>query len=581
MRLRPVAVILQLAIFLQKMQEEVKIRNMNKAIIFIIFIIIIAGVSAAGYWYWQGQQYSKEVLKVDILGPDQIQAGEEVEYLVKFKNNGNVRLEQPELIFQYPDNAFPVEGKELRITEEIEDIYPGEERVVSFKAHIFGKEGDVLKAETWLSYQPKNLTARYESKTSLTTQIKTVPFTFEFDLPLKVEQGERIDFSLNYFSNIDYLLENLRVKIEYPDGFEFLSSKPTALDNTDWDLPVLTQADGGRIQIEGILDGNEGAKKAFKAQIGLVNNNQFVLLKESSQSVEIVEPSLYISQLINGSQNYPANVGDMLHYEIFFKNIGRSPIQKKFLFVKLDSDFFDLNSLKSDKGEFGRGDNSIIWDWKVVPSLKFLDSNDEGKVDFWVNVKDGSAGRKIKNPLLQNKVTVAGTDKLFEIKINSGVELEQKVYYQEEVFGNSGPLPPQIDQKTTYTVFWQIENSWNDLENVKVKTQLPSSVSVTGRFFPDNAKFTFDSQSREVLWNVSKVDAFQGSGEEGSPLTLAFQIEFVPDAFQRGRTPWLVKDTEIIGTDSFTLDIIEEKADGVNTTLPDDQTVSSGQGIVE
>lgn len=553
---------------------------MSKTIIFLIFTLVVLA-SVTGYLYWQSGTYSKDVLKLEILGPNEVQAGDEIEYVVKFKNNGKIRLENAELIFEYPENVYPENGQQ-RITKEIEDIYPGEERIVEFKARAFGKAGDILKAESWLTYQPKNLKARYESKTSLITQIRSVQLTFEFDLPVKVEQGERLEFSLNYFSNIDYVLENLRIKIDYPEGFEFLSALPRALDETDWDLPSIAQADGGRVVINGILDGVEGSRKIFRAQIGIIiNNDTFVLLKETIQTVEIIEPSFYISQLINGSQNYTAKIGDLLHYEIFFKNIGRKPVQKKFIFVKLDSDFFDLKSLKSNVGEFGRGSNSIIWDWKVVSALRFLDAGDEGMVEFWINVKDGSLGRKMKNPVLKNEITVAGTEKDFQTRINSQVILDQKVYYQDEVFGNAGPLPPTIGSLTTYTVLWQLTNSFNDLENVKVKTKLPQGVSVTGKFFPETSKFTFDSISREVFWNVGDLNAYQGFGSNETPLTLAFQIQFVPEINQKGETPLLVDQAEVTGQDTFTSEVIDQPFDGVNTTLPDDETVSSGQGIVQ
>jgi len=546
--------------------------------VLIIFILILfAGIGITGFWYWQKNQYSKEILKLEILGPKGIQAGDEVEYLVKFKNNGKVRLEEAELRFEYPKQSIPSESDKLIVAKKIEDIYPGEERVESFRARVFGKENDVLEAKAYLSYRPKNLTARYESKTTFSSQIKFVPLTFEFDLPLKTEQGEKIEFSLNYFSNIDYILENLRVRIEYPEGFHFLSSQPKALDQTEWDLPALTQANGGRIEIEGTIEGEEGAQKIFRAQLGIVKDGEFWLLKEAARSLEIIEPSLYISQLINGSQKYTAEPGDLLHYEIFFKNIGKRPIQKKFLFSKLEGEFFDLESLKSEEGEFGKGDNTIIWDWKQVSNLRFLDAGEEGKVEFWVKVRE-SIAEKVKNPILRNRVTLAGTQKVFETKINSQIELQQKVYFKDEVFGNTGPLPPKVGEKTTYTVVWQVKNSWNDLKNVKVKSKLPSNMKPTGKFSPEDAKFTFDSESREVIWNIGDLKAFQGFD---TPLSLAFQIQFIPNQEQKGKTPLLIEEADILGEDEFTEEILHQKANSVNTTLPDDQTVSEEQGIVQ
>lgn len=551
---------------------------MNKYVILFILLVAIV-VGAVGFWYWQGGEYSKDILKLEILGQKNAQAGDQVKYLVRFKNNGKIRLEEPELVFEYPEKAIPKDDVSSRVIKQLEDIYPGEERMVEFLANVFGKEGDILESKAWLTYKPKNLKARYESKTSFVTQISSVPLTFEFDLPLKTESGEDIQFSLNYFSNMQDVLEHLRIKIIYPEDFYFLSSTPQAMDETEWSPPSLSPADGGRINIKGTIEGEENENKIFRAQFGVIKDGEFILLKETTEGIEITEPSLFISQLINGSQNYVAKPNDLLHYEIFFKNIGKKPIQKKFLFAKLEGDFFDLNTLKTIDGEVGRGDNSIIWDWKHVSDLRFLDAEEEGKVEFWVNLKE-STDRAIENPVLRNEVTVAGTQKILATKINTKIQLAQKVYYEEDIFGNSGPLPPTVGTSTTYTVLWQARNSWNALDSVKVKSVLPVYIKPTGKIFPEDAKFTYDSVSREAIWNIGELEAFKGEDEDEAPLTLAFQVEYTPAAEHEGETMIIVAATDIFGEDVFTKDILHEKTKSVSTTLPDDESVSSEQGIV-
>src|SRR3989339_1907149 len=103
------------------------------AFIFLIIALVIAGV---GFWYWQENVYSKDVLKLEILGPDKVTMGEEVEYLLKYKNNGTVRLENPLLVFEYPSGALPSGGNESRITRSLEEIYPGQEETLHFPARL-------------------------------------------------------------------------------------------------------------------------------------------------------------------------------------------------------------------------------------------------------------------------------------------------------------------------------------------------------------------------------------------------------------------------------------------------------------
>ena len=559
---------------------------MNKPLLF-LFLILLITAGALGLWYWKGNEWGKGKIDLEILGPEKTQAGQEITYTVKLKNNGNANLEEPELAFEYPENALPLEDKDAsttdsafnRLTKQLETIYPGEERAVEFKARLFGKEGDVLESKTFLTYRPKNLKAKYESKTIFSTQISQVPMTFEFDLPLKAGNGENLNFSLNYFSNIDYVLENLRIKMQYPSGFVFMSAKPNALDETEWVLPALYQVDGGRINIQGAIEGQEGEKKVFRAQLGVVVNDRFIAIKEVGQAVEMAEASFYVSALVNGAQNYAANVGDMLHYEIFFKNIGKQPVQKKFLLVKLDGDFYDLNSVMPGAGDIGKGDNSIIWDWKNVPELKFLDAEEEGKVDFWVKVKEADTGRNVRNPVLKAIVSIAGAEKVFENQINSKVELVQSVLFEDEVFGNTGPLPPKVGSSTTYTVAWQVKNSWNTLENTKVKATLPEYVKPTGDIFPENSKLTYDSTSRELVWNIGALKPFEGVSQQ-APVSLAFKIELTPTDALKGKTPILINEAQLTGEDIFTLENISQTAPAVSADLPHDDTVSEAQGVV-
>lgn len=548
---------------------------MNKFITFIIILAAILGI--LGFWYYQRNIYSKEIIKLEILGKDQAKLGEEVEYIVKYKNNGKVRVEEPRLIFEYPKYSILAEEKPLRQEIELEDIYPGQERTLSFKARLFGKENEIKTAQAWLSYRPKNLKARYESSTTFTTLIKKVPLTFEFDLPSKIKSGRDFIFYLNYFSNVDYPLSDLQIKIDYPSGFEFKGAKPTALEENEWHLPLLNQSQGGRIEISGIIWGKVGEQRIFEAKLGIWQEGEFVLLKEAVRGVEIVQPSLYISQQINGNPQYLANPGSLLHYEIFFRNIGEEALENLVLVSRLEGELFDFETLSAPQGNFEKGNNSILWDWKEVPKLKFLASQEEGKVEFWIELKEDFE-KGLKNPVLKNKVYLSQAREEFETKVSSKLVILQKGYFQDEVFGNSGPIPPEVGKTTTYTIMWQVKNYFNEVKNIKVKATLPERVILTSKIFPEDQaeKFAFDSESREIVWEVGDLEA---GVLEGGP-NITFQLAFTPTESQKGQTPEIIEKARILGEDQWTGTNIEGIFPAIDTTLPDDQTITEEMGIV-
>lgn len=533
----------------------------NKLIISVIITAVLAGI--LGFWYYQRNIYSREILKLEILGPDEADASEEIEYAVKYKNNGNIRLEEPRLIFEYPEFSVVGKGKLLRQEIVLQDIYPGQADTVYFKGRLLGKQGDIKKAKAQMSYRPKNLKARYESETSHALKIKSVPLTLEFDLPSKIESGGELGFRLNYFSNADYPLSDLGIKIEYPKEFEFIGSKPKVVGENEWEVGLLNKAEGGRIEISGNLRGELEEEKIFKAQLGFWQSGQFVVLKESIRAVKIITPSLYISQQINGSPQYTANPGDTLHYEIFFKNIGEEPFNNLFLIAKLEGKAFDFQTLRAPLGEFEVGDNSIVFDWRRVSELQFLDAREEGKAEFWINLKDdwGMAGPQDANPTIGNRVYLSQARQEFITKINSKIEVNQKGYYTDEVFGNSGPNPPQTGQTTTYTMIWQAKNYYNDVNNAQIKAVLGQGINLTGKIFPENTLLTFDSNSREIVWKLENL--VPGTGVLGAGPSVAFQISFTPQSFQLGQARELISKAVVTGEDQFTGQIIKSEAPAI------------------
>ncbi len=558
---------------------------MKKFTIFLIVLTVIVGIF--GFYYYQRNVYSKDILKLEILSQDEAELLQEVKYIVKYKNNGNVRLEEPELIFDFPSNSVPIDGTSLRAVKKAdglgEAIYPGQEMTFTFTARLMGREGEIKEAKATLSYRPKNLKARYTSTTSFTTTIKKVPLNFDFDLLSEIESGKELKFRLNYFSNVDYPLSDLRIIIDYPSGFEFIDSTPKSLEKIEWELGLLNKAEGGRIEISGKLTGEVGEEKVFRAKIGSWKNGEFILLKEVTRGITIINPALYITQQINNNPKFVANPGDLLHYEIFFKNIGEEFLTDMFLLATLTGSAFDFVTIQAPEGDFTAGENSIIWDWRRVRDLQILSPQSEGKIEFWVKLKDGweikSPGDK--NPEIKTTVFLSQVKEEFVNKVNSKLVISQKGYFNDEIFGNSGPLPPEVGRVTTYTITWQVKNYYNDMKNVKVKATLPKNVNLTGKIFPEEQtdKITFDSQSREIVWNIGELTT--GEGVLTSAPNVSFQISFVPEESLRGQSPELISVPSITGQDGWTGEIIQAVSSLINTTLLDDSKVSKEEGTVK
>jgi hypothetical protein len=378
-------------------------------------------------------------------------------------------------------------------------------------------------------------------------------------------------------------LSDLRVLVDYPAGFEFIGSNPSALEEGEWDIGLLNKAEGGRVQITGKMTGDIGEEKILSAQIGTWYNGEFVLLKEAVKGITIITPTLYITQQINNNPGFVADPGDSLHYEIFFRNVGQDMLADMTLQVTLEGSSLDLSTLKTIDGAFEEGDNSILWDWKKVSDLQLLSPQEQGKVEFWIDVKDDWAinSSEDKNPQIKTSIYLSQVREEFITKVNSKLEISQKGFYEDEVFGNLGPLPPVVGQETTYTIMWQLKNYYNDVSGTVVKATLPENVRLTGQIFPEDQaeKFTFDSNSRELVWSVG--DVLVGQGVLNTPPSIAFQVALNPRSYQRGQAAALVNQASVMGQDQWTGATIQDIDVGMTTLLPSDASIAASEGLVQ
>jgi hypothetical protein len=555
-----------------------------KKFLFVIAILIIIG-GLIGYWHWERMAFSKDDIKLEILGPRETELAEEVEFIVRYRNIGHIRLDNPELVFEFPDNVIlenRVSPRQKLGQEKLGiAIYPGEERIFEFRARLLGKEGNILTTRAILSYQPRGLNVRFESKTTFTTTIKSVPLTLAFDFPSKIEPGKDFQFQINYFSNVDYPLLNLRITANYPTGFEFIKSTPRDLEKREWDIPPLNKAEGGRIYVIGRIDGQPGDQKIFRAKLGMWQNGRFIILKNINKGIELVEPTLQIVQKINRRENHIVTSGEHLHYEILFTNIGDETLTGLYLTVNLFGEAFDFRTLSAPEGVIA-GPNSITWNWRRVGDLQFLKPQEQGRVEFWIQTREDWPILDLKGETtLQSIVFLGQFRQEFVTKINSKLEVAQKAFFQDEVFGNSGHLPPRVGLPTTYTIMWQVKNHYNKVKDVEVRAILPENVKLTGKIFPEIelANFTFDSASREIVWKIGEMEV--GQGVLSPAPNISFQIVFTPDALQIGKTPDLISSIEVTGKDLWTGQILRDEDQVINTTLPDDPFIVEGMGAVQ
>lgn len=520
-----------------------------KKIILISLLLVLIVLLIAIWWFGQRNIASRGDLFLELIAPESITVGKPIEYTLLVKNQGKFTLSNAELLFEFPRYARPINSTDNIVRQKLEDdIYPGQEQQFVFQARVFGQAEEILTANAKIDYQVPGLKVYYTAETSATTVISSVPLTLELSLPQTVAPDEEFQFSLNYFSALDETLDNMGIKLTATRGFELIDSVPATNDPGEWQIPFLVSQDGGRIRLTGRVD-ESIPEIVLTAQLGVWTDQGFAPLKKINRKVEIADAPILLSLQINNSFDYVANPGDSLHYQIYFRNITEKPIESQFLTVSLKGDYFDLDTLRATRGTYQPGHNVILWDWRVIPELRFLDRDEEGVIDFWVDLKDDWPIRSL-SPQIDLEVEIGSIRQVFTAKINSRLELVQKIYADDEFFEDIGPIPFILGETTRYTVFWELTNYYNTVDDIWAAVILPDGVMFADEIFPDEerGKLGFQSDTNRLVWNVGQL-------EPGQKAVLAFQLAVNPRTVQALDSPF-INSAEVQGQDVWTEQVI-------------------------
>ncbi len=466
-----------------------------------LLIVLLVITLAVGYFYYERNIFWQDEVRFEIIASESIEMGKITEYKIRYKNNSDVRLEDMTLVFEYPHNVVPIEDEEnseiikrgeLRREIKIGELNPGQEKITTFKVRPLGKEGDTLEASAWISYIPRNLTAKYEMERNHTATINSVPIDLSFQMSSTVDPDIEESIRILFSSDIDYPLTDLEIRLNYPSLFEFVRSTPStnAEQKDRWSWSVLNKGEDGAIDIDGFIKGDPGDSKVFTAVLGTWSNDRFIPLKETSKGTSISESHILIDILINGKEEYIANPKEFVQYEIFFRNLGKETIENLFLLVNLDKDSMDLGKVEPIKGRFQPDRDVIIWSHVFEPDLQSLREGEEGRVEFWVEVSDDLQYK----PEMTIRASMEKARNDLTVKVNTLLDFSQNVVLEETPEEN-------------YVIIWEIESLFNDIEDIKLDTRLPQGAQIVTQEIGDNAEFSFNSISGNLQISIDQLDA--------------------------------------------------------------------------
>ncbi|MBU0611838.1 hypothetical protein KKA39_01890 [Patescibacteria group bacterium] len=576
----------------------------KKFFIFSIIFFVFASVFAFYMFFFKGNTVSNNNIDISIIGNAFTAGGEELPLQIEITNRNNSPLELADLLIEYPKGSSGDLSQDAeRFRSSLGTIPAGSVRNENVKIVVFGEQGSVRPIRVSLEYRVEGSNAIFVKEKPYEVSISSAPINLLVDAPNEASPNQEISFNVKATLNATKAASKILLKLDYPVGFQFESAKPSpSFGDNVWNLGDLAPGTEREISIIGkMIDVSDGEEKTFhvfsgsqsdsdKSAIGVVFNSMV-------HTLAIKRPFIEAKLFVNGiyQREYATDSKTSIQGEVRWANNLETKINDLEIRAKISGNAMDRRSISATGGFYNSLIDTIVWDKNSQPGLAEVNPGDSGSVSFLLSSLPlfSAGGGMLSDPSININVSIIGKQPLEGnasrnldnseskiIRIISDVGLAAKGLYYSGAFTNTGPIPPKVEQETTYTIVWGLSNTSNNISKAKIISTLPPWVNFVGPISPSSEDLSYNASTKEIVWNIGGIP--RGTGISEVNREVSFQVSLTPSLSQVGTLPVIINDAVLTGHDDFANVDIRVNKTSLNTRLSNDSLFpSDGDRVVE
>ena len=557
----------------------------------IVFFVLALGF--AFYTFFVGSNaVSNDNIEITVLGNAFAAGGEELPLQIEVVNKNNSPLELADLVVVYPKSSS---NNSLQSTDSLRTsigtIPAGGIKDENVKVILFGEQGSIQPLKISLEYRVESSNAIFVKEVPYQVTISSAPINLSIDAPNEASPNQEVALKIKATLNATKPASKILLTADYPVGFLFESAKPApSFGNNIWVLGDMPPGAEREISIIGkMVDVADGEQKNFhifsgsqsdadKSVIGTIFNSlgYLVTIKKA-----FIEANLYINGVYQ--REYATDAKTTVSGEIRWANNLDTKINNLVINAKFSGNAFNQKAIKATDGFYNSSDNTITWDKNTKSDFAEVNPSDSGSVNFSLSpmaLFSDSAGM-LAEPLINIDVSIKGDNALEGnaiaqldnseskvIRIISDAGMAAKALYYSGPFANTGPIPPKVNEPTTFTIVWTLSNTSNNISKAQVHATLPSWMNFVGPIYPAAENLTYDPAIKEIIWNIGGIPA--GTGITTADREVAFQVSFNPSLSQVGTSPIIINNAVLTGHDDFANVDITVNKNSLDTRLFND-----------
>ncbi|PLX28079.1 hypothetical protein C0583_02505 [Candidatus Parcubacteria bacterium] len=586
--------------------EKIKKHSIILSIVNFLFVIMALG--GGGYWlydnWYKNASFDASKISIKIEGDKEVVAGEEFEYKLVYVNESRVTLENVRVNVTLPNNYILLESDDdfQNNSWEVGRVEPFTRGDIVLKGQMLGAKDANGVISAYLTYSPEGLSSEYKKEAFVTTMIIDTGLDIDFDFLETALVGEIEDMSIHFSANEKSYIKDFRISVEPQENIEIFSYIPDDINDSEQNYASYTIDRAGIWEVNGVLDEEQVLPIQFKVVEKNEDKQKLIFKFEKKDNIDeeyyefyreeielnIMKSDLNLTMIVNGErESKGVDFGELLNFSIVYNNKGDSDVNDVVVMAVLDGDFLDWTTLQDLNQGRERG-NTITWSKEEIPALALVSRDQEGVIDFSINVADFGAVDLEKDYGIETyaQVSFGGEDissdeqdnksNAIKLQINSDLSFTESLRYfnEDNIPVGSGPNPPQVDKTTTYKVYWDIENNLHELNKLAVSLKLPDYIKYEDKSNATIGSLIYSEEGHELVWNIGRlpVSVYEASAY--------FSVSVTPSEDDENKIMVVLPGSNVQAVDAVTETELKISSKAKTTKLEDDE-IGGSHGLVE
>jgi len=579
--------------------------------VFLSALIVAAWVGFSIFKPFRG--FSGQGLAIVIEGPERVSLGQETTYFINYQNRTSEPIASSALRVTFPSD-FIIASVEPAQTDPIEPsregavpaaglswrlgMLPVDGRgTIKIKGTFTGAIGTVTAVQVVGTYRPSSFQSDFDVLSTKVLTYADSVLVGSLVTPAKVLPGDRVTILYRLENHGTEPFNSLHARLTLPEGFQLAATTTANVSGQVADISIGTLEPGASstVRVTGSFASGASGEAHVIAEAGHPTaDGTFLASQKTETSFVVLAGDLSLKLVVNGQdQDMAIQYGSVLRFGIGYENTAPEPLEDVRIRFRLEqvtptgtraATLADWSAFIDHTSATRRGD-TLTWEADAIPALAKLPSRDPGSIGFTLNAIPVSAGTSsfAVRAILEADVGKVGStvvNRLVQaapiiLRYSSDVKAAASArYFSEEGAPlGSGPLPPQVGKTTTYRIEWDINKTFHELGNLRLRAVIPSGVAWTGNSGDTAGELSYDNTSRTVTWNLNRMP------QDVKEQAIWFDLSVTPTEADADRFAKLLGETRFEATDTVTSDAIVQNLPALTTDLENDEG-AQGKGVV-